>query len=266
MQLNPFAAGPAALHTREWGDPSMPTVACVHGMTAHSGRFANLARTGLADRYHLVAPDLRGHGYSTWDPPWSIDQHLADLIASIPADAKLWIGHSFGGRLVLELAHRFPDRVERAVLLDPALWVPPPIALERAERLRPQAGYASVAAALDAREDVKAFEPDAQAVARAELEEYLVQGSDGLFRYRYCRSAAIQAFSELSVSPPSAPLRIPILIVRADKSEVCPPELVAAYGAVAGDLLSSVTVDATHTLMWDAPEATNEAIHSFLTP
>jgi lipase len=264
MLTSPFDNPPARLHTREWGDPSDPTVVCVHGMTAEGGRFSNLVRHGLAADFHLVAPDLRGHGLSTWDPPWSIDQHLDDLLASVPADATLWIGHSFGGRLVLELAHRCPDRVQRAVLLDPALWVPPPIALERAARLRSQPAYESVAAAYEARDELKTFDADAQAAAKADLEAHLVLGSDDLYRYRYHRNAAICAFSELSVALPSARLTVPVLIVRADKSEVCPPELVDACRAVAGDLVSSVTVSAGHTLMWDAPTATNEAIVSFL--
>jgi lipase len=266
LQINPFKAAPARLHAREWGDASAPTAVCVHGMSAHGARFANLAAHGLADHFHLVAPDLRGHGHSTWDPPWSIEQHLDDLLASVPADAQLWVGHSFGGRLVLELAHRFPDRVERAVLLDPALWVPPTIALERAEGLRFDSAYESVTAALQAREDLKTFAPDAQAAANVDLEEHLLAGDDGLYRYRYSRNAAITAFSELAASPPSTRLTVPVLIVRANRSEVCPPELVDAYRAVAGDMLSSVSVTSGHTVMWEAPVATNEAISSFFRP
>jgi lipase len=263
LQISPFNAAPARLHMHEWGEASAPTVACVHGMSAHGARFANLARYGLADHFHLVAPDLRGHGHSTWDPPWSIEQHLGDLLASVPADTRLWVGHSFGGRLVIELAHRFPDRIQRAVLLDPALWVPPPIALERADGLPNERAYESVTAALAAREDLATFDPDAHAAATVDLEEHLFVGDDGLYRYRYCRNAAITAFSELAASPPSTRLTVPVLIVRADRSEVCPPELVDAYRAVAGDMLSSVSVTSGHTVMWEAPVATNKAISSF---
>jgi pimeloyl-ACP methyl ester carboxylesterase len=149
------------------------------------------------------------------------------------------------------------------VLLDPALWVPPPIALERADGLPYERGYESVAVAMQAREDLETFAPEARAAAKVDLEEHLAIGDDGLYRYRYCRNAAITAFSELATRPPAAPLTVPVLIVRADRSEVCPPELVEAYRAVAGEMLSSVSVASGHTVMWEAPVETNEAISSF---
>src|SRR5439155_10404025 len=109
-----------------------PGLVCLHGVTSNGGRFKHLAER-LADRYHVVAPDLRGHGYSDWEPPWDVEAHLADVLESVPDDTRIWVGHSFGGRLVAELAVREPDRVEKLVLLDPALQVLPHVALDLAE-------------------------------------------------------------------------------------------------------------------------------------
>ena len=97
-----------------------------------------------------------------------------------------WVGHSFGGRLVAELAARDPERVERAVLLDPALQVLPHVALDLAESERHDVSYASVEDAVQARYDAgrvllaprdRVIESD-----RAHLEP----GRDGRLRYRYC--------------------------------------------------------------------------------
>ncbi|NDU78961.1 alpha/beta hydrolase, partial [Actinomadura sp. DSM 109109] len=46
-------------------------------MNAHAGRFAGLAAR-LGDAYRVVAVDLRGHGLSTWEPPWDLGTHLDD--------------------------------------------------------------------------------------------------------------------------------------------------------------------------------------------
>src|SRR5439155_10353681 len=97
-------------------------------------------------RFRVLAPDLLGHGLSDWEPPWSIKAHLDAVVSTLErlgVGAARWIGHSFGGRLVMELTARDRPRVERAVLLDPAIWVPPPVALELAEDERLERAFAS---------------------------------------------------------------------------------------------------------------------------
>ncbi|TMM08776.1 MAG: alpha/beta hydrolase [Actinobacteria bacterium] len=124
------------LHVHEWGDPDAPAVVCLHGVTAHGERFKQLAEERWAARFHIVAPDLRGHGRSGWEPPWTFETHVADIVETIDAlglGRPHWVGHSFGGRLVLELAARHPERIDRAVLLDPAFDILPHVAEFMAE-------------------------------------------------------------------------------------------------------------------------------------
>jgi lipase len=123
------------LYVHAWGDG--PTVVCLHGVTSSGVLFERLA-SHLP--YRLLAPDLRGHGRSTWEPPWRIEQHLADL-GELFEEPSAWIGHSFGGRLVIELAARRPELVERAVLLDPAIRVRPDNALSAADDTQPSPAY-----------------------------------------------------------------------------------------------------------------------------
>ncbi len=113
------------LHTYEWGDPESPLVVCLHGVTGHGLRFRKLAEERLANRFHVVAADLRGHGHSTWDEPWDLATHVADLLETFEQPAY-WIGHSFGGRLTMQVAAVRPELVRRAVLLDPAFFLPSP--------------------------------------------------------------------------------------------------------------------------------------------
>ena len=108
----------ARLEVQEWGDPAGPAVVCAHGVTGHGARFRRLGEHLAGSR--VIAVDLRGHGHSTWDAPWGADAHIGDLVEtadSLGVGAATWMGHSFGGRLVADLARRHPDRVERAVLL-----------------------------------------------------------------------------------------------------------------------------------------------------
>lgn len=252
------------LHLHEWGPPAAPVLVCVHGVTSHGARFRRLAEERLARRFRVVAPDLRGHGRSGWEPPWSLEQHVDDLLESVPSEARLWIGHSFGGRLLLELAHRAPGRVERGILLDPALWVPPPYALNEAESALADTSYASVDEAVDARFASGSVHGAPRALVEEDYREHLVRGGDGRYRLRICRSAVIAAWSEMARTPPQAALPVPLRIVRARDSGYCPPELASAYGGVAGPNLDAVEIPGGHIVMWDALAETADAIEAFL--
>ena len=104
-------------------------------MTSHGRHFRPLAER-LADHFHVVALDLRGHGGSTWEPPWHLEQYVEDVLEAVPDERCAWLGHSFGGRVAFEAAARAPGRVERLVLLDPAIRIPPFVGLRAAEKAR----------------------------------------------------------------------------------------------------------------------------------
>ena len=255
------------LHLHEWGDPEAPAIVCIHGVTGHGRRFRQLAEEHLASRFRVLAPDLRGHGRSDYDPPWSIDDHLRDLVETTEragVEHAVWLGHSFGGRLVLELVAREPERVDRAVLLDPAVWVPPPLALERAEHERVDRYFASVEDAILARLEADAGVHTPRAFVEEEMAEHLVR-SNGSLSFRYCRSAVVAAFGEMAKSPPPFErLRLPTLIVRGAESMVVPDILLEVYRDGIGELLEVVTVPGGHTIFWDAYAQTAQAVLDFL--
>lgn len=76
----------------------------------------------LADRYTLIAPDLRGFGDS--DKPGSNfgpNDHAADMIALLDAlgvERAGVVGHDVGGAVMQPLARRAPDRVAGLFFFD----------------------------------------------------------------------------------------------------------------------------------------------------
>lgn len=171
------------LSTYEWGDPAGEPVVCLHGVTGHGRRFRRLAEERLSS-CRVVGVDYRGHGSSGWEPPWSIEQHLADLVETATAlgiERATWLGHSFGGKLVAELAVREPARVDRAVLLDPVFHIDPAVARERADLTRADVSFASLDEAIDARlTDGSLFSTPREMLAE-EAREHLHLGEDGRF-------------------------------------------------------------------------------------
>lgn len=250
------------LHVHEWGASSAPTVVCLHGVTGHGRRFRKLAEEQLAQRFHVLAPDLRGHGRSGWNEPWTLETHLDDVLETL-AEPAAWIGHSFGGRLTLELAARRPELVERAVLLDPAIYLPPDIAEQLAEGERQEKVFDSVEEAIEARSAGNSRTP--RELLEEEMREHLVAGEDGRLRYRYSQPAVDRMYLELARRPPPPEaIQAPMLIVAGEESKVVGVGDVEPYRAALGDLLHVVVTPGGHVPLWDAFAETAAAVESFL--
>lgn len=256
------------LHVYEWGPRDAEPVVCLHGITGHGRRFRKLAEERLTPRFRVLAPDLLGHGLSEWEPPWSIRAHLDAIVATLErlgVGAARWIGHSFGGRLVMELIASDRARVEQAVLLDPAIWVPPPVALERAEDERVDRAWTSHEAALAARLAKGELLEHARPLVEEDYRDHLVAtAADGLLRPRYTPSAVVTAFSEMAAAPPDfGRLDVPTLIIRGVLSNVTVDPLVDLYREGIGERLEVVEVPGYHSPFWDAFDETAEAIDRF---
>ena len=217
----------------------------------------------LSGRYHVVAPDLRGHGHSRREPPWDVDTHLADVLETVPAETRIWIGHSFGGRLAAELAARDPTRVDRLVLLDPALQVLPHVALDLAELERADVSYATVEEAVQARYDSGRVVRAPRELVLASDRDHLDPRPDGRLTYRYCKSAVIASWSVMASAPPP-PAAVPTLLLLGAQSWLTLEEQAADYASALGDLLQLARVPGGHTVYWDALDETLAAIDRFL--
>lgn len=254
------------LHVHEWGDRNATTVVCLHGITGHGRRFRKLVEERLTQA-HVFAPDLRGHGRSDWDPPWSIEAHLDDLCETFPAPAT-WVGHSFGGRLVIELAAREPELVERAVLLDPAIHVPAGYARQGAAEERTKQPFASVEEAIASRsesDDLMGPNRTPRAFLDEEMREHLVRAKDGLYRYRYSRDAVAQAWTEMAARPPDfSRVRLSTLLVIGAESKLVSAGELELYRSALAELLEVTVVPGGHMVYWDAFDETADAIERFL--
>jgi esterase len=112
----------ARFHFLEWGKASSPPVVLLHGgnQSAHSWDLVSLH---LADRYHVLALDQRGHGDSEWsrESDYSLEARAADALGFIEDQeirSPVVIGHSMGGMVTMRLALEAPDVARALVLVD----------------------------------------------------------------------------------------------------------------------------------------------------
>jgi lipase len=251
------------LHVHQWGDPGAPRVVCLHGVRNHGGHFARLAER--LPGYRVLAPDLLGHGFSPWEPPWDIGTHCDAVLETVGHGAASLVGHSFGGRLAFELAARAPHLVPRLVLLDPAILLPGHVALAAAENARQDKAYVSFEELIDRRYDESQLHLAPRDLVSEDLAPHVETGDDGLVRYRYCQSAVVAAFGEMASQPPAfEDVRVPTLLVLGERSYLPYDHLLDAHRAALGDLLEVVVVPGGHSVLWDALEETADAVARFL--
>jgi lipase len=240
-------------------------VLVVHGVTNTGARYRRLAEDGLPG-HRVLAPDLRGHGWSTWDPPWGADVHVADLVDTLDAaeiERASVVGHSFGGLLGMMLAAAVPDRVERLALLDPAVAVQPAWAGRQAEAARRDDGWGDRQEARAARLALRP--PHAAATVDEDLETFLAEDPDGRVRLRFSRPAAITAWSEMARPAPSlAAYAGKVLLVPALRDGHVTDALRAALRRDLGGRLHEHAIDAGHMLFWDAHEELSAVLRGFL--
>lgn len=132
------------LHYLDYGNADAPPLLMVHGNRDHAHNWDWLADR-LRDRYHIVAPDLRGHGDSQWSlgSAYATNEFVYD-IAQLVEQQRLAplriVAHSLGGNVALRYAGTYPDRVERLVVVEGSAGTirrvdPPPPAAERLQKL-----------------------------------------------------------------------------------------------------------------------------------
>jgi 3-oxoadipate enol-lactonase len=127
---------------------SGPALILLHPLALSGAVYEPLA-AGLADRFDVIAVDLRGHGGSSWSgTPFSIPDLADDVVAVLDAlqigSASL-VGMSMGGCVALATAAAYPDRINRLVLADTTAWYGPDAkdtwaerAIAAVEKPRPQ--------------------------------------------------------------------------------------------------------------------------------
>ncbi len=116
------------LHYVDWGNEGAPPLVLVHGGRDHARSWDWVARA-LRKRWHVIAPDLRGHGDSGWAvggmyaiADFVLD--LANLIDALKVDRLHMVGHSLGGAVSLMYTGVYPERVARLVAIE-GLGPPP---------------------------------------------------------------------------------------------------------------------------------------------
>jgi len=110
------------LHYVDWGNEGAPALLLIHGGRDHCRNWDWVAER-LLDRYHIIAPDLRGHGDSEWATGASYNElnyvyDIAQLVHQKKMAPVTIIAHSLGGSIALLYSGLLPETVKKVVAIE----------------------------------------------------------------------------------------------------------------------------------------------------
>lgn len=232
------------LHYVDWGNRGAPPLILVHGGRDHA-RSWDFVADALRRDYHVMAPDLRGHGDSAWaiGSLYHIAEFVCDLAQLIDAvghDRVTLIGHSFGSSICAAYAGTNPRRVARFAAIE-GIDISPLMqqriaamtAVERMsetlERARQQAArsqrrYPSIEAAAARMREENAFLSEELALHLTE--HGVARNEDGSYSWKfddYARGPKLFRLTDAEIQELVSRVECPTLLIRGTESETPDP-------------------------------------------
>lgn len=165
--------------------------------------------------------DLPGFGASRLPPrPWGTEDYadaMGEWLAALPARERIWVGHSFGCRVGVQLAARHPQAVS-ALFLIAAAGLPPQHSLWTRLRSMPRRLAFRV---------MRATTPEGSARDRLRMRF----GSSDYRNAGAMRPVLVKAVNE-DLSEPARCIRMPVVLVHGEADTESPPEIAVRFQAL----------------------------------
>ena len=257
----------------EWNQGQVPLL-LLHGLGDHALVWSSLGES-LAQDYHIVAPDMRGHGESSKpDRGYTFAEAIADLEALMTHlgwSAAHVVGHSWTGKLALIWARQHPERLHSMILVDPIfVWKMPslmkvtfPILYRVLPFLKGMGPFASYEQAQQQARQLNLYEgwsPLQQQVFQVGIE----QKPDGRWGSKFVIPARDQIFENvMQIAGLTDPIDIPTLFIQSEKGVNRQDWQLKPYKTYLKNFRIG-KVPGNHWPFLVQPEAFNQAVKTFL--
>ena len=260
------------IHYLDWGDAGSPKMVLLHGLRGHAHSWDDVSAAVCGD-YNVLALDQRGRGETDWakDGDYTTSAFVADLEGfcnTLDLDSFVLVGHSMGGRNSMAFAARYPERVERLIIVD----IGPTVDPRGAERITREVGgvpeeFDSFEAVVEYMGKQNRYASDV--VLRRRLEYATKTLPNGKTGWRY--DIVIREERRLGTVPPSEDqwpalprIACPTLIVRGSDTDLLTPEVAGRMVDTIPNAVLAEVQRAGHMVFEDNPDGFLEAVRSFL--
>jgi pimeloyl-ACP methyl ester carboxylesterase len=265
-----FSKSTPRLHFLEWNPDAPRTIVLLHGNTANAWWWQWVAAE-LPKDLRLLALDQRGHGDSEWVQPPAYKPHdyagdLASFIAEeVRGELPIVVGHSMGGVVTLAFAHRYGELARGIVVVDTAV-----ISTRGRDRFlhRLKALPTVVYPDLETAKARFRLMPNEGEIHHdrvlAIAEKSLMPAESGGYTLKFDRESSFGG-DGLNVMETIRELRLPTLLVRAEKSRIMTQESSEAAAASNPRARLVVIAGAHHHVILEKPVEVARVIWEFVT-
>ncbi|KEO83905.1 alpha/beta fold hydrolase [Tumebacillus flagellatus] len=250
-------------------NPGAPVLVLIHGLTSTKESY-NLTIPYLTEKYHILSLDLRGHGESTQAGPYVFAQLVEDILAVLDHEGiekTTLVGGSFSNAPIQQFAAKYPERVERIVMLDGGFARNCEMPGYNIEEIKSRPVF-SVATKQDALALARSGygEPVNEFVDEQTLREFH-EGADGRWTFRLPHEAFMgyaEEYATFSLDELAATLHKPILVLQATRRPAFYDEALKRYLAKFPTAQAVAIPDSPHPLMVSHPQQVAAYIDRFV--
>ncbi|EGM79402.1 Putative hydrolase or acyltransferase of alpha/beta superfamily [Rheinheimera sp. A13L] len=249
------------LHTEITGQGQ--AIVLIHGLFGSYENLGVIARA-LAGQWQVVNLDMRNHGRSDWHDSMSyalMAEDIRDTLDHLGLDQVALLGHSMGGKISMEFALRYPDRVNKLILADIS-----PV------QNRPR--HLEILSALDAidlnslQSRQEADQQLALAISENGVRQFLLKSlykEENQFHWRFNIKALIANYQQLLEAPASkGPYSGPTLFIKGSESDYLLPEHQSQIAVLFPQSKAKVIMGTGHWLHAEKPVAFAKIVTDFL--
>lgn len=249
------------LHTEITGQGQ--AIVLIHGLFGSYENLGVIARA-LAGQWQVVNLDMRNHGRSGWHDTMSyalMAEDVKETLDHLGLEPVVLLGHSMGGKIAMEFALRYPERVSKLILADIS-----PV------QNRPR--HLEILSALDSidlsnlQSRQQADQQLALSVTETGVRQFLLKSlykKDDQFRWRFNVKALIANYPQLLEAPPSkGPYTGPTLFIKGAESDYLLAEHQSLIQQLFPHSKAKVIMGTGHWLHAEKPVAFAKIVTDFL--
>nr|WP_086940805.1 alpha/beta fold hydrolase [Thaumasiovibrio occultus] len=237
----------------------------IHGLFGSLSNLAQLSRT-LAEKFQVISVDLRNHGQSPKSDRHdygAMTEDIDNLCEALYIDQCHIVGHSMGGKVAMSFAQRYPNRVDKVVVLDIA-----PIAYSKGRHDNVFAGLNHVTAYLNtitSRNEAESYL--AIHVKDPGVRQFLLKSlkrADKGFEWQFNVASLWRNYQHIMGWQPEPAYEGPVLFVKGENSEYILPEYRDAIMRQFPHAKAHMVANTGHWLHAEKPDAVSRIVNRFL--